>query len=126
MSNPWILAFRPKTLPAALAPVFIGTAMAYHDGAEDFPVAFTALFAALAIQIGTNLANDYFDYLKGADTSDRLGPTRVTQAGLIAPQVVRNAMIVAFVLSAVACLALIQHAGWPVLIIGVLSILSGI
>ncbi len=126
MPNPWILAFRPKTLSAAVAPVLIGTAMAYGNGVHDLAMALVALFAALTIQIGTNLANDYFDYLKGADTPERVGPTRVTQAGLIAPRAVRNAMILVFALSALACLVLVLHAGWPILVIGVLSILSGI
>ena len=126
MPNPWILAFRPKTLPTAVAPVVIGTAMAYGRGLHDWTMALTALFAALTIQIGTNLANDYFDFIKGADTPERVGPTRVTQAGLIAPSVVRNAMILVFGLSALSCLVLVMHAGWPILIIGIISILSGI
>lgn len=126
MTNPWILAFRPKTLPAAVAPVLIGTAMAYGHGLQDYPMAFVAAFAALTIQIGTNLANDYFDFKKGADTHERIGPTRVTQAGLIAPSDVRNAMVLVFALSGLASLALMIHAGWPLAVIGVLSILSGI
>lgn len=126
MPNPWILAFRPKTLPAAVAPVLIGTAMAYGNGVHDIPIALVALFAAVTIQIGTNLANDYFDYIKGADTPERVGPTRVTQAGLIAPKTVRNAMIAVFALSALACLVLVVHAGWVILLIGIVSILSGV
>lgn len=126
MPNPWILAFRLKTLPAAIAPVVIATAMAYGQGVHDLTMALVALFAALTIQIGTNLANDYFDYAKGADTPERVGPTRVTQAGLIAPSMVRNVMILVFALSALACLVLVMRAGWPILIIGILSILSGI
>lgn len=126
MTNPWLLAFRPKTLPAAVAPVLIGTAMAYGHGLQNYAVAIVAAFAALTIQIGTNLANDYFDYKKGADTHERVGPTRVTQAGLIAPSDVRNAMIIVFTLSGLACLVLMVHAGWFLAVIGVLSILSGI
>ena len=80
------MAIRPKTLSAAVAPVLIGTAMAYGDGAEDFVAAFAALLGALAIQIGTNFANDYFDFKKGADTKSRVGPTRVTAAGLVSPR----------------------------------------
>ena len=78
--NPWILAIRPKTLPAARAPVVIGTGMAFGDGVFHAPSALMALSTALCIQIGTNLTNDYFDFKKGADTSERIGPTRVTQA----------------------------------------------
>lgn len=126
MTNPWIIAVRPKTLPAAIAPVLIGTAMAIGHGVHNYSIALVALFAAIMIQIGTNLANDYFDCIKGADTPERIGPTRVTQAGLIAPSAVRNAMIFAFVLSAGAACFLVAHAGWVIAVIGTLSILSGI
>lgn len=126
MTNPWIIAFRPKTLPAAVAPVLIATAMAYGHGLHDLTMAVLAAFAALTIQIGTNLANDYFDFIKGADTPERVGPTRVTQAGLIAPSHMCNAMVVVFALSGLTCLALVAHAGWVIAIIGVVSILSGI
>lgn len=126
MNNPWILAFRPKTLPAAIAPVVIGTAMAKGQGVQDYPVAAVALFAAVCIQIATNLANDYFDFRKGADTPERLGPVRVTSAGLIAPQDVRNAMILVFGLAVAASVFLVYHAGWVIAVIGVISILSGI
>jgi 1,4-dihydroxy-2-naphthoate octaprenyltransferase len=124
--NPWILAIRPKTLPAAIAPVLIGTAMALGDGLFHGPSALMALSAALCIQIGTNLANDYFDFKKGADTADRKGPIRVTQAGLIKPQVVLGASIVFFVLAALSSVYLIHRAGISILIIAVVSIISGI
>jgi 1,4-dihydroxy-2-naphthoate polyprenyltransferase len=126
MANPWLIAFRPKTLPAAAAPVLIGTAIAYGHGVHYLPMALLALFGALTIQIGTNLANDYFDYVNGADTPERIGPTRVTQSGLIAPADVKAVMILVFALSAAVCAVLVLRAGWPVLIIGVLSIFSGI
>jgi 1,4-dihydroxy-2-naphthoate polyprenyltransferase len=96
----WLMAIRVPTLPAAVVPVLVGSAMAYKLGTFQPLVFLAALLAALLIQIGTNLANDYFDAKKGADTAARLGPTRVTQAGLIAPGVVRNAMIGSFVLAA--------------------------
>jgi len=124
--NSWILAIRPKTLPAAIAPVLIGTAMAFGDGLYHGPSALMALSAALCIQIGTNLANDYFDFKKGADTADRKGPTRVTQAGLIKPEVVLGAAIVFFVLAALSSIYLINRAGTCILIIAVTSIISGI
>src|SRR5271154_2228273 len=108
--NPWILAIRPQTLPAGLAPVMIGTAMAMGDGLFHGPSALMALSAALCIQIGTNLANDYFDFKKGADTADRKGPTRVTQAGLIKPQTVLLASIIFFVLAALSSIYLIHRA----------------
>src|ERR1039457_6436027 len=124
--NPWILAIRPKTLTAAIAPVAIGTAMAFGDGLFHLPSALMALSAALCIQIGTNLANDYFDFKKGADAADRKGPTRVTQAGLIKPQAVLVAAIVFFVLAGISSIYLIHRAGIYILIIAVASILSGI
>ena len=124
--NPWILAIRPKTLPAAVAPVIIGTAMAFGDGLFHGPSALMALSAALCIQIGTNLANDYFDFKKGADTADRKGPIRVTQAGLIKPQMVLIASIVFFILAALSSVYLIHRAGTWILLIAVASIVSGI
>ena len=124
--NPWILAIRPKTLPAAIAPVLIGTAMAFGDGLFHGPSALMALSAALCIQIGTNLANDYFDFKKGADTADRKGPTRVTQAGLIKPEVVLTAAIIFFALAALSSIYLVHRAGMCILIIAVASIVSGV
>jgi 1,4-dihydroxy-2-naphthoate polyprenyltransferase len=124
--NPWIIAIRPQTLPAAIAPVAIGTAMAFGDGLFHGPSALMALSAALCIQIGTNLANDYFDFKKGADTADRKGPTRVTQAGLIKPSMVLWVSIVFFVLAALSSIYLVHRGGVCILIIAVASILSGI
>lgn len=122
----WLMAIRVPTLPAAVVPVLVGTATAFASGTWQ-PLGFlAALVAALLIQIGTNLANDYFDHLKGADTEDRLGPTRVTQSGLLAPHVVRNAMIISFVLAALCGIYLIYLGGWPILLIGVLSIAAGV
>jgi 1,4-dihydroxy-2-naphthoate octaprenyltransferase len=81
--NAWILAIRPRTLPAAVAPVVVGSALAFaHRGFAFLPAA-AALMVALFLQIAVNLANDYFDFMKGIDTDDRLGPIRVTQSGLI-------------------------------------------
>ena len=122
----WIAAIRPQTLAAAIAPVVIGTAMAFGDGLFHGPSAVMALLAALCIQIGTNLANDYFDFKKGADTSERKGPVRVTQAGLIAPRTVLFAAIVFFGLAALSSIYLIHRAGICILIIAATSIVSGI
>lgn len=120
------MAIRVPTLPAAVVPVLVGSATAFSDGMFK-PWAFVAaLLAALLIQIGTNLANDYFDHEKGADTAERLGPVRVTQSGLIPPATVRNAMIVSFALAAALGVYLITVGGWPILLIGVLSIAAGI
>jgi 1,4-dihydroxy-2-naphthoate polyprenyltransferase len=122
----WLMAIRVPTLPAAVVPVLVGSATALADGFFK-PWAFlAALLASLLIQIGTNLANDYFDAQKGADTAERLGPVRVTQSGLIAPATVRNAMLLCFALAAALGVYLIIVGGWPILVIGLLSIAAGI
>lgn len=122
--NAWLLATRPRTLPAALAPVIVGTAMAIADKSFQCLPALAALTGALLLQIGVNLANDYFDYVKGIDTIDRLGPIRVTQSGLIPPVRVKTAMIIVLGLAAVVGVYLILVAGWPVLVIGLASVLA--
>ncbi|MDO8675612.1 MAG: 1,4-dihydroxy-2-naphthoate polyprenyltransferase [Candidatus Omnitrophota bacterium] len=124
--DPWILASRPKTLPAAIAPVMIGTAMAFGDGVGHFPSALAALFGALCIQIATNFTNDYCDFKKGADTLDRLGPVRATQAGLVSARAMISAAILVFLLAALACVYLVFRGGSAIAIIGVVSVLSGI
>jgi len=122
----WVLAARQKTLWAAVAPVLIGTAMAFEDRAGHWPSALAALVGAVLIQIGTNFANDYFDFKKGADQHERLGPTRMTQAGLIKPHSMRTATIIAFSLVLLVGIYLVWRGGWPIAIIGLLSILFGI
>lgn len=124
--NPWFLAVRPRTLWASVAPVGIGTAMAYGDGVAHLPSAAAALLGALLVQIGTNLANDYFDSRNGVDTPDRKGPVRVTQSGLIAPTTVKWAFISCFCAAALVSGYLVARAGMPVLVIGLVSILSGL
>lgn len=122
----WLLAARPKTLPAALSPVLVGTALAVHDGVFSLLPALAAALGALLLQIGSNFANDYFDFFKGADTPDRLGPTRVTASGLITPAQLRGGMVVVFGLAALVGIYLIAVAGWPILAVGVASILAAI
>ncbi len=122
----WIEAARPKTLWASIAPVFMGVAMAFSDGRWDLLTAILTLICSIMIQIGTNFANDYFDFKKGADTKDRIGPIRATESGLVKPQLMRNAYILAFSFSVLFGLYLIYRGGWPILIIGSLSILLGI
>src|SRR3954469_7893118 len=92
----WVGAARPATLPAAVVPVLVGSAAALARGHFRLDVFLAAMIGALLIQIGTNFANDLFDFNKGADTADRLGPTRVTQSGIFTPQEVQTAMIATF------------------------------
>lgn len=122
----WLLATRPATLTVAFVPVLIGSAVAAGAGGFRLGPALAALLGALLIQIGTNLANDVFDYEKGADTEERLGPTRVTQAGLLKPAQVRGAMVLAFALATLCGLYLTAVGGWPIVAVGLASIASGI
>ena len=120
------MASRPRTLPAASAPVIAGSAAAFSSGHFDLLPALAALLGALLLQIGANIANDVFDYQKGVDTAERLGPTRVTASGLLTPGEVKTGMWVVFGLAALCGVYLALHAGWPVIAIGLLSILAAI
>ena len=122
----WVLASRPATLTAAFVPVAVGTACAVAAGGLRPSAALAALAGAMLIQIGTNFANDVFDYEKGADTEERLGPTRAVASGLLSPRAVRLGMVVAFGLATLAGVYLAAVAGWVVVAIGVASVLSGI
>jgi 1,4-dihydroxy-2-naphthoate octaprenyltransferase len=122
----WLLAARPKTLPAAAVPVIVGTAVALSEGVFAALPALAALLGALLIQVGTNFANDVFDYKKGADTSQRLGPLRVTQAGLLTPAQVLTGMWLTFGVAGLIGLYLVLVGGWPIVVIGLLSIVAGI
>ena len=122
----WILATRPRTLPAAVAPVIVGTGMAVADGKFQFMPALAALLGAFLLQIGVNLANDYFDFKKGIDTSDRLGPVRVTQSGLISPDRVRFAMILVLSGAVAVGLYLTAVAGWPIFAAGIACIAASL
>ena len=120
------MAARPRTLPAAVAPVLVGTALAIHDDAFQ-PLAFlAALLGAILIQVGTNLSNDYSDARRGADTEDRLGPVRVTAGGLVPPRQVLVATYATFGLAVLVGLYLVAVAGPEVLLIGAASILAGV
>ena len=124
--KPWIQASRPKTLPAAAVPVFVGTAAAHALGAGiHWGVLAATLAAALLIQVGTNFANDYSDYVSGADHAGRLGPARVTQSGLIPPAAVKRATYAAFGSALLVGLYLSWVGGWPIVVIGSVSIICG-
>jgi 1,4-dihydroxy-2-naphthoate octaprenyltransferase len=103
--------------------VLIGTAIAFDDKAGHWPSALAALISAVLIQIGTNFANDYFDFKKGADQYERLGPTRVTQAGLVTPQAMKAATLATFTLAVLVGIYLVVRGGWPIVVIGLVSIL---
>lgn len=124
--NRWILAARPATLTAALVPVAVGSACAHAVGEFRALPALAALFGAIWIQIGTNFANDVFDAEKGADTDARIGPPRAVASGLISAAAMRRGMVLAFALATLAGIYLIWVAGWPILAIGVASVVSGI
>jgi 1,4-dihydroxy-2-naphthoate polyprenyltransferase len=119
-------AARPRTLPAAIVPVLVGLATASRSAPIDRPIAAATLAAALLIQIGTNLANDYYDFVSGADTADRLGPTRITQAGLAEPLAVRNAALAVLAVAGAIGVRLVMTGGMPILIVGILSLILAI
>jgi 1,4-dihydroxy-2-naphthoate polyprenyltransferase len=122
----WLMAARPQTLPAAAAPVVVGTALAVSDGLFSPLPALAALVGAALIQVGTNFANDYYDALKGADTDDREGFTRVTQSGLIPPEEVRRAMVLTFAAAILVGTYLVFVGGVPILVIGLASVAAGV
>lgn len=122
----WIQAARLRTLPAAVAPVILGVILAIKDGGFHLSAAAAALIGALIIQIGTNFANDYFDFIKGTDNDDRIGPPRATQAGLISPNAMKMAFIITFAALIPFAIYLSFRGGWPLAVIGVLSVVCGI
>ena len=122
----WWLAARPRTLPAAAAPVAIGTALAVADGHGAILPATAALAGALLLQIGANLANDVFDFEKGVDTEARLGPPRAAQLGLLSTAALRRGTALVFGLAALVGLYLVARGGWPIAALGALSIAAGL
>jgi 1,4-dihydroxy-2-naphthoate octaprenyltransferase len=122
----WLLAARPRTLPAAAAPVIVGTALALADGLFQPGPALAALLTALLLQIGANVANDVFDFKRGADTPERQGPLRVTQAGLLTPRQTLAGMWIIFGLTGLLGLYLASVAGWPVILVGLAAIAAAI
>ncbi|MBP1636693.1 MAG: menA [Acidobacteria bacterium] len=126
-ASPWILAARPKTLTATVAPIVAGTGLAI--GLAERParlgLALVALLSALCIQVGTNLVNDAADFRKGADTAERLGPIRVTQTGLLPARTVMRGAALFFIAATLLGLPLVLAGGVPVLVIGLLSVAGG-
>jgi len=122
----WLIAARPRTLPAAVAPVLVGTALAWTVGSLDWIAFIAAALGALFIQVGTNLSNDYSDARRGADTEERLGPVRVTAGGLVPPKQVLVATYASFGMAVLCGVYLIIIAGPVLLLIGAASILAGV
>lgn len=120
--NAWLLAARPKTLPAALSPVVVGSAVGLAEGRFDLLIAVAAIAVALLLQIGANFANDVADFRSGADTEHRLGPTRVTQSGLLSPRQVEMATAITLALAAIPGLYLVWQGGWIFAVAGLLAI----
>ncbi|MXW24350.1 MAG: 1,4-dihydroxy-2-naphthoate polyprenyltransferase, partial [Chloroflexi bacterium] len=122
----WVLAARPATLTAAATPVVVGTAVALHAGEAQAGPAAAAMLGALALQVGANLANDVFDFRRGADTAERIGPPRVTQLGILSERQVIGGLIVAFGVATLAGIYLIAVAGWPVAAAGIAAMLAAL
>jgi 1,4-dihydroxy-2-naphthoate octaprenyltransferase len=119
----WLEATRPKTLPAAVCPVLVGTSLAHHAGAFDWRPATICLVFALLVQIGTNFANDYLDGIKGSDGKDRIGPRRAVAGGLIDAAVMKRAALGVLLVAFCLGLLLIPFGGWWLLVVGVASVL---
>ncbi len=124
--NPWILAIRPRTLPAAIGPLLVGNILALQLEQFSWLIACTSMLCALLLQIAVNLANDYFDYKSGIDTEERIGPVRVTQGGLLPPYKVRNAIFISLALALLVGSYLIYHGGWPIAFLAAASVLGAL
>ncbi len=122
----WITASRPKTLPAAIAPVMVGTGLAYHDYHFNFVTAIITFLAAICIQIGTNFSNDLSDFLKGTDATERTGPIRAAQAGLLTISQLKAGIVFIFSIAIIFGSYLAFIGGLPIIIIGITSIAAGI
>lgn len=122
----WVLAARPPTLTAAATPVVVGTAVALHAGEAQAGPAAAAMLGALALQVGANFANDVFDFRRGADTADRIGPPRVTQLGILSERQVMGGLVAAFGVATLAGVYLIAVAGWPVAAAGIAAMLAAL
>jgi 1,4-dihydroxy-2-naphthoate octaprenyltransferase len=121
----WFIAGRPKTLTASISPVLVGSAMVSLSQRINWTVALVTLFSALFIQLGTNYSNDYYDFLKGADKADRKGPKRILATGEASEKSMLIAAFLSFTAAALLGIFLVIWGGWPILIIGIVSLLSG-
>jgi 1,4-dihydroxy-2-naphthoate octaprenyltransferase len=126
MISHWILAARIQTLPVSLCPVILGLSLSLTSSHYSPLRAVMIIGCVILIQLGTNFANDYVDFIKGADTSDRVGPTRMTQSGAIQPKTMKWASIMAFTGAFTLGIPLIINGGWPILVIGLLAIFFGV
>ncbi|MDQ3780296.1 MAG: 1,4-dihydroxy-2-naphthoate polyprenyltransferase, partial [Chloroflexota bacterium] len=122
----WLLAARPRTLPAAVAPIVVGSAVARAEGGFVLSAAVAALVVSLCLQVAANLANDLFDFQRGADTGARLGPPRATQSGAIAPRQMLLATLVVLLVAVVPGLYLVSRGGWLILLLGLLAMLAAV
>lgn len=122
----WVLAARPATLTAAVAPVLVGTAVASHYAPVRPGAVLSTLAGAGLLQIASNFANDVFDHEKGADTDERLGPTRAVQAGLVSPAQMKKALVITLLLALLTGIYLTTLAGWPIVAIGIASMLAAV
>lgn len=122
----WLAATRPRTWPASLVPVFVGLAVAASRASIDAAIALATIVSALALQITTNLANDYWDHLRGVDHATRLGPVRATQSGLLAPRAVLRGVWLGLFVAAVAGLPLVYRGGLPIVAIGLVSMICAV
>ena len=120
-----LIAIRPKTLSASIAPVLVGSSIAFNSSYFNMQIFFLTFFSAIFIQIGTNFANDVYDFINGADNDERIGPTRAVQANLISVSAMKNLTIISFSLSVISGLPLVIQGGYPILLVGILSIISG-
>lgn len=122
----WVGATRPRTLPAAIAPVILATALAGRDDTLVAPAAAACLAFALLVQVATNFANDYFDFVKGADTAERVGPARAVASGRVRPATMRTVTGVVLLAAFAVGLSLLNYGGWPLLVIGVASLVCAV
>ncbi|MCS6843575.1 MAG: 1,4-dihydroxy-2-naphthoate polyprenyltransferase [Caldilineales bacterium] len=122
----WWLAIRPRTLPAAVGPILVGAALAIAAGAFRPLVALVALAVALLLQIASNLANDYYDFVKGYDQADRKGPLRVAASGLLPLNELRRGLLLVLALAALLGSYLIYVGGWPILLLGAAALLAAV